>query len=131
MTSANNWKKLYEKLGCLFYAVASCDRDIAANEIDMLKSCVREFWLKVDETVDEFDTDAAYQIEVVFDWLQAEHYKSEKALKSFENFITENKQLLTPNIKELINKTCKKIAGSFYGVNQEEKQILDAIKKMI
>ncbi len=39
-------------------------------EIERLKEDVRKYWLTVDSIEDEFGTDAAYQIEIVFNWLQ-------------------------------------------------------------
>ncbi len=66
----------YQQLGKLFYAVADSDNNIQQDEINKLKKVVREEWLPIEDSVDEFGTDAAYQIEIVFDWLLENNYDS-------------------------------------------------------
>jgi uncharacterized tellurite resistance protein B-like protein len=61
--------EIYQNLGKLFYAVAIADGTIHIKEIDKLKEIVREEWIHVDRIEDSFHSDAAYQIETVFDWL--------------------------------------------------------------
>ena len=60
----------YQNLGKLFYAIAAADKTVHTAEINTLKEIVKTKWLDVDPTNDVFDTDAAYQIEIVFDWLK-------------------------------------------------------------
>ncbi|HLU51235.1 MAG TPA: hypothetical protein VKZ42_03660 [Flavobacteriaceae bacterium] len=53
-------QKFYQSLGKLFYAIASVDKVVRKDEVEILKSLVKEKWLDLDDVEDEFGTDAAY-----------------------------------------------------------------------
>lgn len=113
--------KFYQNLGKLFYAIAAVDKNVREEEYDKLKEIVKSEWLAVDEIEDDFHTDAAYQIEFVFDWL----YKEDKldARIWYEDFITykdEQPHLFPKAIKQLILKTANAVADSFLGKNKSE-----------
>ena len=113
--------KFYQNLGKLFYAVAAVDKNVKEEEYNKLKEIVKSEWLAVDEIEDDFHTDAAYQIEIVFDWL----YKEEKldAKIWFEEFVSyknEQPHLFPKSIKQLILKTANAVAASFSGKNKSE-----------
>lgn len=117
--------KFYQNLGKLFYAIAAIDNEVREVEIIKLKEMVKREWLSVDNLKDSFDTDAAYQIEVVFDWL----YNDEElnAKKCYDDFITyknDQKQLFTTQTNQLILKTASAIAKSFLGKNKSELMLL-------
>jgi len=113
--------KFYQNLGKLFYAIAAVDKNVREEEYDKLKEIVKTEWLAVDKIEDDFHTDAAYQIEIVFDWL----YKEEKldAKMWFDDFIAykvEQPHLFPKVIKQLILKTANAVAASFLGKNKSE-----------
>jgi hypothetical protein len=113
--------KFYQNLGKLFYAIAATDKNVREEEFDKLKQVVKSEWITVDEIEDDFHTDAAYQIEIVFDWL----YKEKKldAKKLFDNFIAyknDQPHLFPKNIKQLILKTANAVAASFHNKNKSE-----------
>lgn len=115
----------YEVLGKLFYAVAAADGVVELPEVNKLKEIIRKEWLPVDETEDGFQTDAAYQIEVVFDWLDAQNnLKSDTLFEKFVSYKNEQSHFFTPAIKKLIIKTAHAIAASFSGKNKSELIIL-------
>lgn len=80
--SEKTGNELYQNLGKLFYAVAIADKSIRPIEVEKMKEDVRKYWLTVDGVEDEFGTDAAYQIEIVFDWLQQEERKALSTLRN-------------------------------------------------
>lgn len=111
----------YENLGKLFYATAAADDVVEQAEFDALKKIVKTEWTKVDPVDDDFHTDAAYQIETVFDWLNNEGFSnSETCYNEFLEFKKEHPSLFTPTIKSLIIKTAGKIAASVSGINKTE-----------
>ncbi|MCX7546718.1 hypothetical protein OS188_01990 [Xanthomarina sp. F1114] len=115
----------YEVLGKLFYAVAAADGVVELSEVNKLKEIIREEWLPVDESEDAFQTDAAFQIEVVFDWLNAQNNLNSEALfKEFVTYKNEQAHFFSPIIKKLIIKTAHAIAASFSGKNKSELIIL-------
>ena len=113
--------KFYQNLGKLFYAIAAADKHVRDVEFDKLKELVKTYWLEVDVIEDTFNTDAAYQIEIIFDWLNEEENLDPKACYSaFINYKNEQPHLFTANIKKLILKTGHAIAASFSGLNKSE-----------
>lgn len=111
----------YQELGKLFFAIAAADNDVRTAEIIKLHDIVKNKWLPIDETEDDFHTDAAYQIEVVFDWLNnQDELNVEACFNDFVNFKNNQKHFFTEPIKKLIIKTAHEIANSFAGKNKSE-----------
>jgi len=112
--------ELYQNLGKLFYAVAMADKKIVPEEVEKLKEDVRKYWLQVDEIEDDFGTDAAYQIEIVFDWLQKEEKESLTYYEEFVDFFEEHPSKFNAHVNQLIWRTADDIASSFAGKNKSE-----------
>jgi len=111
----------YQNLGKLFYAMAAADKKVHNTEINILKELVKAKWLDLDPTNDVFDTDAAYQIEIVFDWLNKEELlNAESCFNDFLNYKREQSHLFTDEVKALILKTASDIAHAFAGINKSE-----------
>ena len=109
----------YQKMGELFYAIAAADKVVRKTEYDMLKKIVSEQWKDLDDYEDPFHTDAAYQIEVVFDWFDYEQLDANDCFDSFAER------------KKLIWKTANAIAGSFAGKNKSELIMLAKLKNLL
>lgn len=120
--------ELYQNLGKLFYAVAMADKAIRPIEVIRLKEAVKEKWLDVDEVEDEFGVDAAYQIEIVFDWLKDEEKDGQIYFDEFKEFFEEHKDRINPKMITLIWQTAEAIATSFAGKNKSELIILAKLK---
>ncbi|WP_347173819.1 hypothetical protein [Polaribacter uvawellassae] len=114
----------YQSLGKLFYAIAASDKHVEEIEFKVLKETVINKWTKIDLINDDFYSDAAFQIEIVFDWLYNTLPKAETCFDAFLDFKTEHPSLFTPKIKELILETSNKIAASFAGLNKSELMML-------
>ncbi|PKQ45130.1 hypothetical protein [Confluentibacter flavum] len=115
--------KFYQNLGKLFYAIAAADNKVHEAEINTLKELVKKEWLDVDDIEDGFGTDAAYQIEIVFDWLFNEQDTGFNIKTCYDDFISykkDQKHLFTNNVNRLILKTANAIADSFSGKNKSE-----------
>ncbi|KKL73360.1 hypothetical protein LCGC14_2075700 [marine sediment metagenome] len=123
--------ELYQNLGKLFYAVAMADKKVVPKEVEKLKEDVRKYWLEVDAIEDEFGSDAAYQIEIVFDWLQNEEEESQFYFDEFVDFYKEHPSRFDPKIKELILKTADDIASSFAGRNKSELILLSKLESLL
>ena len=120
--------ELYQNLGKLFYAVAMADKAIRPIEVQRLKEAINDKWLDVDEVEDEFGEDAAYQIEIVFDWLQDEERDGQFYFDEFKEFFKEHKDRIPPKMITLIWQTAEAIAASFAGKNKSELIILAKLK---
>lgn len=111
----------YQNLGKLFYAIAASDGNVRDLEFDKLKGCVKKQWLDIDELEDTFGTDAAYQIEVVFDWLNnVEELNVKACYDDFMTYKNDQNHLFTIEVRRLILKTASSIAYAFSGINKSE-----------
>ncbi len=117
-------KSFYQKTGSLFFAFANADGTVHPKEVAILKRLVKEMWLPLDDIEDDYGTDAAFQIEIVFDWLMEEDKESESCFDEFSNFYKEHKSMFTEPIKKLIFETSSAIANSFSGKNKAELMLL-------
>ncbi|WP_437399699.1 hypothetical protein [Flagellimonas lutimaris] len=122
--------EFYQNLGKLFYAVAMADHNVRPKEVERLRKYVRQYWLEVDKFEDEFHTDAAYQIEIVFDWLDDEEKDGEEYFKEFKEFYMEHHEKFPETIKELIVETAESIASSFAGKNRSEMLTIFKLKQL-
>ena len=121
----------YQKMGELFYAIAAADKVVRKVEYDTLKSIVAEQWKNLDDYEDPFHVDAAYQIEVVFDWFDYEQLDASDCFESFADYKKEHPKLFTKERKDLIWKTANAIASSFVGKNKSEVIMLAKLKMVL
>ena len=123
--SQNTIISFYENLGKLFFAIAAADNIVEEVEFNVLKKIVKDKWTKIDPVDDDFHSDAAYQIETVFDWLNNESFlNSETCYNEFIDFKKEHPSLFTEEIKSLIIKTATKIAASVADLNKSELKLV-------
>lgn len=123
-------KEFYQKLGKLFYAMAMADKTVRPGEVQQLRNDIRKYWLDLDDAKDEFGTDVAYQIEIVFDWLQEEEGESETYFREFSGFYKEHGAMFSEKLKSLILKTSSHIASSFAGRNKSELILLARLQNL-
>jgi len=124
-------RELYENLGRLFYAIAMADSRVRDKEVSKLRSFIRKYWLEVDELEDEFGSDAAFQIESVFDWSLDNDMESEECYDEFKGFYNDNKGMFSPFIKVLILDTANAISNSFSGKNKAELIMLGNLELLL
>lgn len=123
-------KKRYQHLGYLFYAIAAADRNIRQQEIGQLKQIVKKEWVNLEDTTDEFGTDAAFQIEIVFDWLTEDYGDAQDCFNHFKFYYKEHEYLFNKSVKKLVLKTVHAIADSFAGSNKAEKGMIQQLEDL-
>jgi hypothetical protein len=116
--------RFYQNIAKLFYAIAAADKVVKPTEFGALKDFVKRQWLSVDTTEDDYKTDAAYQIEIVFDWLTTQHLDANSCYEDFVLYKKEHPYFFTKELNTLIIKTANGIATSFLGLNKSELIIL-------
>ncbi len=121
----------YQNLGRLFYAIAFIDNTVRPEEIEVLKKFVSSTWTSLDNEPDEHGSDSAFQIEVVFNWLDSEVYSAQESYDTFANYYTSNKALFTETTKKNITKTASAIANAFSGTNKSELILLAQLNLLI
>ena len=121
----------YQLLGKLFYSIASIDKTVRKEEIEQLKKIVKTEWIPLENALNEFGDDAAYQIEIVFDWLLENEWDFEQAIPDFKIFRKEHERLFTPEVRILILKTAIAIIAAFSGENKSEHIIISQLKSIL
>ncbi len=127
-TTQNIGMTFYQNLGKLFYAIAASDKVVRASEYESLRKIVKKEWLKLDEIEDQFGVDAAYQIEIVFDWLDYQELDGAASYDQFETYYKGHTSQFNKKIKALVWNTCNAIAGAFSGKNKSELMMLGKLK---
>lgn len=110
----------YQRLGELFYAIAASDKVVRKDEFVALKKLVETEWTSSDDLKDEFESNAVYQMEIIFDWYDYQHVDAQVRFDNFCDYYKDNKKLFTPKRKQLIWKTVNAIADAFAGKNKAE-----------
>ncbi|WP_310992176.1 hypothetical protein [Aequorivita marina] len=121
----------YQKTGELFYAIAAADKVVRKEEYNALKTVILEEWKNLDDYKDPFHTDAAHQMEVVFEWFDYEQLDANECFDSFADYKKENPELFTDERKQLIWKTANAIASSFAKKNKSEVILLTKLKILL
>ena len=121
----------YQNLGKLFYAIAFVDNTVREEEIEALKRYVSSTWITLDNEPDEYGSDSAFQIEVVFNWLDSEVYDAQESYDDFKAYFNEHKSLFTEKINRRILRTASAIAGAFAGTNKSELILLTQLHLLI
>lgn len=126
-----NYETLYEKLGHLFYAIASADKHVQPAEFERLKSLVSKEWLPLEDSTDEFGTDAAHYISIAFDYLSNEGISSEDSFAVFSSYYELNAKKIPDGIRKKVLSTATAIADAFASTNKQEKEILKELKGLL
>lgn len=125
------WNKFYQKLGYLFYSIAASDKHIAREEEEMLHAMIKEDWVPLHHGKDEFGTEAAFKMEIVFDYLHEKGMSSESAYHVFESYFKENLELFGDDVVSKIYHTADKIADAFHEKNGSELTAISRMKFLI
>jgi len=118
----------YQVLGRLFYAAAQADNVIRPEEVEAMKHIVNEEWLNVDETFDDFNSDSAHQIEIVFDYLLSNDEVVEDAVGDLKEFKKIHSSLFTDKTNTLILSTANRIVSAFAEKNKSELVFLSQLQ---
>ncbi len=124
-------QNFYQKLGYLFYSIASADRRISHQELDALQQVIQEDWLHLDENTDTYGTDNAHQIQIIFHFLNEKEYKSESAYNIFNRYFKEHISLFTDDVIDRIFHSSNRIADSLNGRNKSELQALARLHMLL
>lgn len=123
--------KFYQELGKLFFAIAYADKKVHPAEVEMLNKIVKENWLPLEDTVDRFGTDTAFQIETVFDWLVEQDFVPYDCFEEFKSFKKEHPSLFTDEVRQLIWNTADRIASAFAAKNKSELVALSRLRSLL
>lgn len=123
--------RFYQNTGKLFYAVAAVDKKVRPEEYEKLAEIIKSDWLPLEDTVDPFGSDAAFQIEFIFDWLEDACVEPYDCFEEFKEFKDTHEYLFTEDVKQLIWKTAYEIASAFSKRNKSELVMLSKLALLL
>lgn len=126
-----NYQRIYEHAGYLFYAIAAADGAIKEAELSVIKDLINKEWLPLEDSTDEFGTDAAHYILMTFDILMDRSASADEAFAVFKDYLEAHKGAFTEPVRKKIRLTAAAVARAFAGQNKAESKFLKALKKMI
>jgi uncharacterized tellurite resistance protein B-like protein len=115
-----NIQDLYTNLGYLFYSIAAIDGKVRALEAAALRSVMKEYWLPLEDSSDEFGTDMGYYIEIAFDEAVESKMDPDNAFALFKENYKLNRNYFQPSEREMIQRTAAAIAGAYANNNKAE-----------
>jgi uncharacterized tellurite resistance protein B-like protein len=124
-------ESFYEKLAYLFYAIADADGKVKPAELQRLHEEIILIWKSLDNVRDEFNTNLAFEIEAIFEWLEDNKYPCMDAYREFTDYATTHKSLFDADVKDKIMHTCLSIAGAYKQINHSEEHILEKLKTFL
>jgi hypothetical protein len=129
--TADTMNHFYQNLGKLFFAIAAADQKVTPEEVSVVKNHVTAHWLDLEDSMDYFGSDAAHQIEIVFDYLVDEMPDAETCYRDFADFRKKHDSVFKPEVKDLVWKTSEAIASSFNGKNKSELVMLSRLAQLL
>ena len=124
-------KKFYSELGKLLYAIAAVDGRIHAKEAATMKRVVSEQLVPQEASTDHFGTDQAYITEFEFDVMAENDESPEEAFDSFAIYLTQHRERLCAEQKELVMRAADVVAHAFHGVHGKELRMLAELKRRL
>jgi hypothetical protein len=124
-----NYKEFYQHLGNLLYSVSGIDGSIRPEEINKVKQLITRELLTLEDSVDEFGTDAAFLAEFQFDYCLENNVNPKESYDQFVHFFRENKNAISEGLRNMIFRITAAVAASFNGFNKKELIFLEDLKK--
>ncbi len=119
--------RFYQSTGKLFYAIAAVDKVVREEEYEKLIEIIKSDWLDLEDTEDRYGTDAAFQIEFIFEWLEDSCPEPYNCYEEFVDFKRDHEYVFTKEIRQLIWKTAYEIASAFNKRNKSELAMLSKL----
>lgn len=130
MNTAETYVDIYTNLGFLFYSVAAGDGQVRKAEVGTLKRLVKERWMPLESSRDEFGIDAAEYISMSFDHAHDNALDAGAAFDRFVNAYREHVKRFDPELKKLVLDTAAAITEAFGRTNKAELTSLTRIQQL-
>lgn len=105
--------EFYKNIGTLFYAIAKADDNLAFEEYTKLTDCLNRDWQHIGHQNIE-------SIKKQFNALQSKDKSASKCYDIFIEYLHNNNDIFTAELKSLILKTANDIAYAYSKINKAE-----------
>lgn len=131
MEATGTMNRFYQLLGKVFYEAAHVDGNLRDEEQKRLKEVVKTDWVILEDSVDQYGSDAAFQIEFMFDILFETAPKMPHILEELDLFRQKHPELFTPEMNRRIVGTAGKITACVNGKNKQELVFLSQLESLL
>jgi uncharacterized tellurite resistance protein B-like protein len=126
--NASFYKKFYKNLGKLLYAIAKADGKIQEPEVKAIHDLVTTDLAPIEESTDNFGTDAAFFAEFEFEILRDQEANKDRAYQKFLEFLKENDKHIGLPLRNLILSSVEKVAEAYHGTEEAEAKLIADLK---
>lgn len=130
MSTAETYVDIYTNLGFLFYSVAAGDGQVRKVEVEALKRLVKERWMPLESSRDEFGVDAAEYITMSFDYANDNNVDANEALQRFRDAYRDHGRHFDASLKALVLETAAAISDAYGHTNKTELTQLTSIQEL-
>ena len=130
MSTAETYVDIYTNLGFLFYSVAAGDGRVHKAEVDTLKQLVKDKWMPLESSRDEFGVDSAEYITMSFDYANENDLDANEAYSRFAEAYREHGKRFDLSLKDLVLETATAISDAFGHKNKTELTQLTRIQQL-
>ncbi len=131
MEATETMNRFYQLLGKVFYEAAHVDGNLREEERKRLKEVVKTDWVILEDSVDKYGSDAAFQIEFMFDILFESSPRIPDLFDQLDEFRQKHPELFTPEMNQRIVRTAGKITSAVGGKNKTELVFLSQLENLL
>lgn len=117
MSNPTAWKEFYQKLGYLFYGIASAESPMNADKLELLKKNVHDFWGKNKHQLVNFHADTENNVDTMFDWLNLNENPWEDCVREFKYFANTFGPEMPAEMKTFVLESANRLAFVFGTAN--------------
>jgi|ERR1017187_1952264 hypothetical protein len=125
------YKRFYAEFGKLLYAVANVDGKITKKERTELLDLVKMELVPLEKHTDEYGTDAAYYVEIEFDFLDEQIVDADAAFNSFINYVENHKTAIDKRLITATRTISLKLAEASNETNKKEIKLLKRLNQSL
>ena len=122
------YKEFYAELGKLVYALVKANGKVSLKEEKLLHKMVIEELVPNEAHMDEFGTDAAYYVEMEFEFLKENFADPMDSFNSFIDYVTDHHTAMNEYLTNITINLATRISEGYYGINRYEKEMLIKLK---
>ncbi len=123
-----NYSKFYIQFGKLLYAIAKSDGKVQEEEIDEFYRIVKRELRAIQDKSEENQDNSIFS-EFEFEQLVFADADKEKTFETFLGFIRENRDDITPEIRELCIESVRRVALAYNGIVMQEQDMIDRLNE--
>src|SRR6478609_897257 len=124
----NRYKVFYKELGKLLYSIAKADGTIQIKEMETIRQIVKDELVPLEDSVDEFGSDAAFYTEFEVEALEEMDIHVENVFFDFIKFMRETQYGKNERIKQMCIRSIERVAEAYKGVTKVEQHMVDVLK---